>query len=113
MSLHENQGNTSSNIENCSEGPTHASHVSPGIDAQIVSGRKKGKEMFAIIKSGGLQHKVSVGQKLAVNRLAVEDGEQIEINEVLLISDADHAVVGTPFVANAKVLATVEKQTRG
>ncbi len=69
--------------------------------------------MFAVIKSGGRQYKVSVGQTLEVNRLAVEDGEQVLFDEVLLISDAERAMVGTPFVANASVVATAVKQARG
>ena len=69
--------------------------------------------MFAVIKSGGRQFKVSVGQILEVERLPIEDGEQIRIEEVLLISDVDRSLVGTPFVDNAAVLATVEGQTRG
>jgi large subunit ribosomal protein L21 len=69
--------------------------------------------MFAVIKSGGRQYKVSVGQTLEVNRLAVEDGEQVLIDEVLLISDADNTMVGTPFVANASVVATAVRQARG
>ncbi|QBD81030.1 50S ribosomal protein L21 [Ktedonosporobacter rubrisoli] len=69
--------------------------------------------MFAVIKSGGRQYKVSVGQTLEVNRLSVEDGAQIEIGDVLLISDADRSLVGTPFVADASVLATVAGQKRG
>ena len=69
--------------------------------------------MFAVIKSGGRQYKVAVGQTLEVNRLPVEDGKQISIAEVLLISDADNSLVGAPFVANAEVLATVNGQKRG
>ena len=69
--------------------------------------------MFAVIQSGGRQYKVSVGQQLAVNRLPVEDGAQIRIDEVLLISDADRQRIGTPFVENAAVLATAVKQARG
>ncbi len=69
--------------------------------------------MFAVIKSGGRQYKVSVGQKLEVNRLPVEDGAQFEIGEVLLISDADRSMVGAPFLENASVLATVAGQARG
>ncbi len=68
--------------------------------------------MFAVIKSGGRQYKVSVGQTLEVNRLPVEDGAQIAL-DVLLISDADRSLVGTPFVANASVAATVVRQARG
>ena len=69
--------------------------------------------MFAVIKSGGRQFKVSVGQTLEVERLPIDDGEQIRIEEVLLISDADRSLVGTPYVDDAAVLATVERQTRG
>ena len=69
--------------------------------------------MFAVIKSGGRQYKVSVGQRLEVNRLPVEDGTQIRFDEVLLIADADRSFVGTPFVDKAEVLATVERQARG
>ena len=69
--------------------------------------------MFAVIKSGGRQYKVSVGQTLEVNRLHVEDGAQIQIGEVLLISDADRTLIGSPFVENAAVVATVKAQTRG
>jgi len=69
--------------------------------------------MFAVIKSGGRQYKVSVGQRLEVNRLPYEDGKQIELGDVLLISDADRSFVGAPLIENAKVLATVEGQARG
>ncbi len=74
---------------------------------------EKGRTMFAVIQSGGRQYKVSVGQQLAVNRLPVEDGAQIRIEEVLLISDADRQRIGAPFVENAAVLATAVKQARG
>jgi large subunit ribosomal protein L21 len=69
--------------------------------------------MFAVIKSGGRQYKVSVGDTLEVNRLHVEDGEQVKIEEVLLISDANSTMIGTPFVENAMVLATAVRQARG
>jgi len=69
--------------------------------------------MFAVIKSGGRQYKVSVGQALEVNRLPVEVGEQVRFNEVLLISDANNTMIGTPILENAAVLATATKQGRG
>jgi large subunit ribosomal protein L21 len=69
--------------------------------------------MFAVIKSGGRQYKVSVGETLEVNRLPVEDGAQVTFEEVLLISDADRSLVGTPLVDNAVVLATATRQSRG
>jgi large subunit ribosomal protein L21 len=69
--------------------------------------------MFAVIKSGGRQYKVSVGQTFEVNRLPVEVGEQVQIKEVLLISDASNTMIGTPLVDNAMVLATATKHGRG
>ena len=69
--------------------------------------------MFAVIKSGGRQYKVSVGDTLEVNRLPVEDGAQVRFEEVLLISDADSSMIGTPLLDNAVVLATAVKQARG
>ncbi len=56
--------------------------------------------MFAVIKSGGRQYKVSVGDTLEVNRLPVEDGAQVRFEEVLLISDADSSMIGAPLVDN-------------
>jgi large subunit ribosomal protein L21 len=69
--------------------------------------------MFAVIKSGGRQYKVAVGQQLEVNRLSIEDGAKVSFDEVLLISDASMSMVGTPYVENAQVLATALKQERG
>jgi len=68
--------------------------------------------MFAVIKSGGRQYKVSVGQTLEVDRLPVEVGQQVQF-EVLLISDANNTMIGTPLVDNAAVLATARRQGRG
>ena len=75
--------------------------------------RRMTKVMFAVIKSGGRQYKVSVGQALEVNRLPVEVGEQVHFNEVMLISDANNTMIGTPLIENAAVLATATKQGRG
>jgi large subunit ribosomal protein L21 len=69
--------------------------------------------MFAVIKSGGRQYKVSVGEQLEVNRLRVEPGEQVTFDEVLLISDANGTMVGNPLLENAVVLATADAQSRG
>src|SRR6266478_5818436 len=68
--------------------------------------------MFAVIKSGGRQYKVAVGERLEVNRLPVEAGDQVSF-EVLLISDAGKTQVGSPLVKDAAVLATAIQQGRG
>lgn len=69
--------------------------------------------MFAVIKSGGRQYKVAVGERLGVNRLPVEVGDQVRFDEVLLISDAENTMVGSPLVSDALVLATATEQGRG
>src|SRR5689334_2720539 len=69
--------------------------------------------MFAVIKSGGRQYKVAVGETFSVNRLPVDVGDQVLLYEVLLICDADQTRLGTPRVEDALVLATAIKQGRG
>jgi len=79
----------------------------------VETDKENEENMFAVIKSGGRQYKVSVGQTLEVNRLPVDDGAQVKFEEVLLISDANSSLIGTPLVDNAVVLATAVKQDRG
>lgn len=69
--------------------------------------------MYAVIKSGGKQYKVEQGDKLKVEKLASEEGDNVEISEVLMIADGDNITVGTPFVDGAKVTAKVESHGRG
>lgn len=94
---------------------TNASYVSTEMGESVREDGKgeRFKNMFAVIKSGGRQYKVSVGERLEVNRLAVEPGEQVSFDEVLLISDANGTRIGNPLVANAVVLATADAQARG
>lgn len=67
--------------------------------------------MYAIIKTGGKQVKVEVGQTIFVEKLDVEAGEKVTFNEVVLVGGED-TKVGTPLVEGATVEATVEKQGR-
>lgn len=63
--------------------------------------------MYAVIKTGGKQYKVTVGQKLKVEQIPAELDSQIEMNEVLMIADGEAIQLGTPFVEGAKVTAKV------
>ncbi len=71
--------------------------------------------MYAIIETGGKQYRVEKGSRLRVEKLPFEEGKDFEIPEVMLIKGDGDAVsrIGTPFVAGAKVMATVLKQMRG
>ncbi|WP_027389791.1 50S ribosomal protein L21 [Chrysiogenes arsenatis] len=68
--------------------------------------------MQAVIKTCGKQYCVSEGQVLAVSSLEGNVGEEIGINEVLMIS-GEKTVVGTPVVSGAKVTAEILAQFRG
>ena len=70
--------------------------------------------MFAIIQSGGRQIRVSPGSEVIVDRLPIEAGEQVSIDQVLLVGTDDGAVMtGAPFVTNARVVAVIAGETRG
>lgn len=68
--------------------------------------------MYAIIKTGGKQYKVSEGDLVRVEKLNYEIGESVEFDEVLLVGSDDEVKVGAPTVENAKVSATVEDQAK-
>jgi large subunit ribosomal protein L21 len=69
--------------------------------------------MYAVIKTGGKQYKVSPGDMLRVEKLDVKKGDTIELNDVYMIADGDKVNVGKPTVANAKVTAEVLGEVRG
>jgi len=65
--------------------------------------------MYAIIETGGKQIRVEVGSKIFVEKLDAEVGSKVTLDKVLLVCDKK-AVVGTPYVSGANVVAKVEKQ---
>ncbi|MFW6074410.1 MAG: 50S ribosomal protein L21, partial [Chloroflexota bacterium] len=69
--------------------------------------------MYAVVKSGGSHYRVEVGDVIDVEKLPVEAGEEVELDEVILISGEDGLTVGQPHVEGAKVLATVRRQALG
>ncbi len=69
--------------------------------------------MYAVIKTGGKQYRVSVGQKLKIEQIPAELDSQIVLEEVLMVADGDKVVVGSPVISGAKVNATVVAHGRG
>ena len=63
--------------------------------------------MYAVIKTGGKQYKVVAGEKLKVEQIAADVGQEITIDQVLAIGAGADLTVGTPLVAGASVVATV------
>ena len=68
---------------------------------------------YAIVETGGKQYKVAPGQKIDVDRLAVAEGQDIELSKVLLIADGKDTVVGNPTIDGAKVVATFLGEGKG
>ncbi len=69
--------------------------------------------MYAVVKTGGKQYKVAVGEKLKVEQIPADIDSQIVLEEVLMVVDGDQVSVGAPLVAGAKVQATVVSHGRG
>lgn len=77
--------------------------------------------MYAVIKTGGKQYRVSPGDSVEVELLPYEVGEQIELDQVLLVADppaepgtgAGMVKIGQPLVDGARVRATVTRQGKG
>ncbi len=68
--------------------------------------------MFAVLKTGGKQYKVTSGDMLQVEKLAADAGEKVQFNDILMLG-GDTAVIGTPFVDGAAVQAEVVEQIKG
>ena len=67
---------------------------------------------YAIFRTGGKQYRVSPRDVIDVEKLPVDPGSRIELDNVLAISRDGHLQLGRPLVAGAKVVAEVTEQTR-
>jgi len=66
--------------------------------------------MYAVIKSGGKQYKVAAGEKIKVEQIAADVGQEIVLDQVLAVGSGAELKVGSPLVAGASVKATVVAQ---
>jgi large subunit ribosomal protein L21 len=69
--------------------------------------------MYAVIQTGGKQYRVSAGAKLKIESIPADVGQEIVLDQVLLVADGDALKMGAPLVAGARVKARVLKQGRG
>jgi large subunit ribosomal protein L21 len=68
--------------------------------------------MYAVIKTGGKQYRVSAGQKLKVEQIPADVGAEITIDQVLMVGEGESVKVGAPLVAEASVKAVVVSHGR-
>lgn len=68
---------------------------------------------YAVIKTGGKQYRVAEGDIVDVEKIVANDGDSVELDQVIMVVDGDKVTVGAPFVEGAKVSATVRGHGRG
>ena len=69
--------------------------------------------MYAVIATGGKQYSVSEGTVLRVEKLEAEAGSTVEFGQVLVVGEGAEVAVGAPYVAGARVTATVQAHGKG
>ncbi|GAD18932.1 50S ribosomal protein L21 [Helicobacter fennelliae] len=69
--------------------------------------------MYAILKNGGKQYKVSEGSIVLLDKLSLEPKSKVDFNEILALHNGKELIVGTPFVSGAKIEAEVINEGRG
>ena len=69
--------------------------------------------MYALVKTGGKQYRVTKDDTILVERIAADEGAEVILNDIVLLADGDKVTIGTPKVEGAAVSATVMRQTRG
>ena len=68
--------------------------------------------MYAVIKTGGKQHRVSEGEMLSVEKIVGSKGDEVVFSEVLMVADEGNVRVGTPVVEGAKVIGVIMEQKK-
>ncbi|NGM85741.1 50S ribosomal protein L21 [Parapusillimonas sp. SGNA-6] len=68
--------------------------------------------MYAVIKTGGKQYRVAAGQKLKIEQIPADIGQEITLDQVLSVGEGEQLQIGTPLVNGAVVKATVLAQGR-
>ena len=63
--------------------------------------------MYAVVKTGGKQYKVAQDEYLKVEKLEGNEGDSIELDQVLMIADGDKLKIGSPMIDGGKVTATI------
>ncbi len=69
--------------------------------------------MYAVIKTGGKQYRVSAGEKLKVEQIPADIGQEIVLDQVLMVGGGETVKVGAPLVTGANVTAKVVAHGRG
>ena len=69
--------------------------------------------MYAVIESGGKQHRVEEGEVLQLEKLEAATGDKVKFDKILLVGEGESVKIGMPYVEGSQVEAEVLKQGRG
>jgi len=69
--------------------------------------------MYAVMKTGGKEYKISKGDLVRVEKLEGNVGDQVTLNDVLMVSEEGRVQVGTPFLANAVITGEIIREAKG
>jgi large subunit ribosomal protein L21 len=69
--------------------------------------------MYAVIATGGKQYRVSEGTVVRIEKLDAAEGADIEFDKVLLVGQGADVAIGAPYVAGARVTATIQAHGKG
>jgi large subunit ribosomal protein L21 len=69
--------------------------------------------MYAVMKTGGKQYKVTPGNTLKIEKIEADVGASVDFDNVLMVAQGEDIRVGTPHVEGGKIVATVLNQGRG
>src|SRR6185503_10547915 len=69
--------------------------------------------MYAVVKTGGKQYRITPGENLKVEQISADVGAEVVLDQVLMVGDGDSVRLGQPTLAGATVKATVVSHGRG
>jgi large subunit ribosomal protein L21 len=69
--------------------------------------------MYAVIKTGGKEYRVSQGDTIRVEKLKGKVGDQVEVKNVLMVSQEAQVQVGTPYLTNAVIMGEIVQEVKG
>ena len=69
-------------------------------------------DMYAVIKTGGKQYRVTQGDTLRVETLDASEGDAVEFDQILMVGDGEDVKIGTPLLDGGRVTATVKGHGR-
>ena len=69
--------------------------------------------MYAVIKTGGKQYRVTEGETLRIETLNANEGDSVDFDQVLMVGEGEDVRIGAPLLEGGKVTATIKAHGRG